>query len=179
MHNHKKIFIITGASGSGKTTAAEYMKSRYNINLVRTCTTRKMRSSEEGNEYIFLSKYQFQEKISNNKVLEYVESFGNYYGSLIESIENNYVNVICVDSRGAETIKKQYPDRAIIVLMYIQDIKLLMNRIESRAPTSQEELNLRLQEFNVYHNINYDHKIDASVSMNKIFEQIDSIVQSY
>ena len=41
----KKVFVITGATGSGKTTVARYLKKHYDMFKVITHTTRTPRSN--------------------------------------------------------------------------------------------------------------------------------------
>ena len=88
----KKLFLIDGAAGTGKTDLVEYVRNKYhNANVVRKYTTRSLRN-EEGNskrDLIFLSEEEFENKNFNpQKVYTYG---GKLYGfdenELVKSIE--------------------------------------------------------------------------------------------
>ena len=50
------IYVITGLSGSGKTTIAKEVSKKTNLPLVTTATTRPMRPGEKNSiDYWFLS----------------------------------------------------------------------------------------------------------------------------
>lgn len=73
-----EIVLITWVSGSGKSTLQEeFLKRGWKrpINF----TTRKPRSDEELDEYVFISKDNFMNKLKNWDFLEHVEYNGNFY----------------------------------------------------------------------------------------------------
>ena len=78
-----KLFVISGASGVGKgTILARVMKAREDLTFSVSATTRPPRPGEEdGREYYFLNREQFEEMIRNGEFLEYDEHAANYYGT--------------------------------------------------------------------------------------------------
>src|SRR3989344_7466660 len=84
MDASKKLFIVTGPSGVGKTTLAEQALKEYSdqIERTRTYTTREIRAGEEdGVGYNFISLNEFKRRIEKGFFLEYAEVYGKFYGS--------------------------------------------------------------------------------------------------
>lgn len=130
---NKKIIVITGASGTGKTTISHYLKEKYNIPNVITHTTRKPRVGEvNGVDYYFETKDSFSE----NHYLEQVEYSGNKYGSSEEGLNKMWSKVdicsIVVDTKGAIAYKRKYGEQAIIIFLEI-DLPVLAKRLKSRG----------------------------------------------
>lgn len=117
------IFILVGPSGSGKTTIEQRLLSNEAFALQRavTTTTREPRSGEQnGFEYWFLSKEDFKRGIEQGDFLEWIEGFGNFYGTSRKEIENRLKEgrpiSIVTDMPGALEIRKQFPHTKIIFL---------------------------------------------------------------
>ncbi|MDD3349120.1 MAG: guanylate kinase, partial [Bacilli bacterium] len=84
------LVVISGPSGVGKGTIRSALFEMEGHDLVYSIslTTRKPRSDEiNGREYWFISKEEFEQKIKDNKMLEYAEFVGNYYGTLLDTVE--------------------------------------------------------------------------------------------
>ena len=66
-----KLFVVSGASGVGKSTVlAEVMAKRDNLRFSVSATTRAPRPGEvDGESYYFISKEQFLEMISQKALL--------------------------------------------------------------------------------------------------------------
>lgn len=75
--NRPKILAIVGESGTGKTTAAEYIETLYDIPMVRSYTDREPRSPED-TSHTFLSKEEF-DAIPREDMIVYTEFGGNRY----------------------------------------------------------------------------------------------------
>lgn len=106
-----KVIVITGASGTGKTTISRYLEDKYRIPHVITHTTRAPRTGEKnGVDYYFETKESFDK----NHFLEQVEYSGNKYGSSVEGLEQAWQKSplvsIVVDSKGAIAYQKRYPE---------------------------------------------------------------------
>lgn len=130
---NKKIIVITGASGTGKTTISHYLKENYQIPNVITHTTRMPRDGEKnGVDYYFETDKSFSE----NHYLEKVEYSGHKYGSSEEGLESmwNKVDVasIVVDTAGAIAYKKKYGKQAIVIFLEL-DLPSLSERLKKRG----------------------------------------------
>lgn len=84
------LIVLSGPSGVGKGTvrqalfAQEDTKFEYSISV----TTRKPRQGErDGVDYFFKTREEFEEMIENNKLLEWAEYVGNYYGTPVDYVE--------------------------------------------------------------------------------------------
>ena len=106
------LFVVTGASGSGKTTLVKKALSTIpSIEFSVSATTRPIRSNEQdGVDYHFLSKEQFQSKIQNGDFLEWAEVYGNYYGTLKKPVEEALQSgssiLLDIDIKGAQQVRK-------------------------------------------------------------------------
>ena len=83
--NLYKPLIITGPSGVGKGTLIKNLNSQKYASLFEfsvSYTTRQARPGEnDGTDYCFVSKYQFDEMVDKDEFIEYQLVHGNYYGT--------------------------------------------------------------------------------------------------
>ena len=129
----KKIIVITGASGTGKTTISKYLQNTYHIPSVITHTTRLPRDGEkDGIDYYFETKDSFLK----NHYLEKVEYSGNWYGSSEESLNKTWekydVASIVVDTKGAVSYKEKYGKHAVVIFLEV-DLDTVTKRLEGRG----------------------------------------------
>ena len=78
-----KMFVISGASGVGKSTVLkQVMDGRDDLKFSVSATTRPPRPGEtDGVHYYFVTRERFEEMIRENAFLEYDAHAGNYYGT--------------------------------------------------------------------------------------------------
>lgn len=89
------MLILVGPSASGKTEAAKLLISKYNMKKLVTYTSRSMRQNEvQGIDYHFISVADFEQKISENFFIEYVNYNGNYYGTSREGLDSDKVVIL-------------------------------------------------------------------------------------
>ena len=74
------VYIVSAPSGSGKSTlVSELFKVVRNLDFSISYTTRPPRGSEQnGKEYFFVTKDQFEAMIKADEFLEYANVFGHY-----------------------------------------------------------------------------------------------------
>ena len=84
------LFIISAPSGAGKTSLVSELLTRLdNIQVSVSHTTRQSRSGEQdGVNYHFVSRQQFESMIEEQKFIEHAEVFGNYYGTSEEWVSS-------------------------------------------------------------------------------------------
>jgi guanylate kinase len=77
------VYIISAPSGSGKSTLVNELRSHVaGLKFSVSYTTRAPRGSEEnGREYFFVSREEFEAMIRNDEFLECADVYGNYYGT--------------------------------------------------------------------------------------------------
>ena len=83
------LVVISGPSGVGKSTViAEVMHQRDNLVFSVSYTTRAPRAGEEdGVNYHFVDKAEFERMIRDGELLEYTQYAGNYYGTALADIQ--------------------------------------------------------------------------------------------
>lgn len=142
--------IISGFSGVGKGTLVSGLLKKYdNYALSISATTRGMRSGEEnGKNYFFISKEEFEDKISKNEFLEYAKYVDNYYGTPKKYVEeqlNNGKDVLLeIEIQGAMQVKEMMPD-ALTIFIMPPSAEVLKNRLVGRGTESAEVINERLK----------------------------------
>lgn len=150
-----KLIIVVAPSGSGKGTLIDHIKKTFGdeIKYPVSCTTRVMRPEEiDGNVYHFISREEFKKRIDRHYFLEWAEYSGNLYGTpkkdILDHIAQGDMVLREVEIQGAQAIKKTM-NASELVIIYVDagSWKDLEKRIESRAPLSEKELELRHRRF--------------------------------
>lgn len=147
----KKLILIDGAAGTGKTDLVDYVKDKYhNANVLCKYTTRPFRDEEKNSslDLIFLSEEEFAKKnLDNKNIYSYG---GNLYGfdedELVESLEKYEFTLIII--RNTQIIKRlqnDYKYKAIVVPIYIYtDRNLVVERLKADGYT-QDKIDFRLR----------------------------------
>lgn len=144
-----KFIVISGPSGVGKGTVCNVLLNDLNAWYSVSMTTRNPREGEEeGKNYYFVTKEEFENKINNNELLEYNIYNNNYYGTpkdkIIEKI-NKGINVFSeIDVNGAKNIKKIFPE-ALLIYIAPPSIEELKKRLIGRGTETEEKINARLK----------------------------------
>ena len=139
------VFIISAPSGSGKSTlVGELMRLVPKLRFSVSYTTRYPRGQErDGQDYFFISREEFEERIAKGEFLEYAEVFGNYYGTHISELNragaDGYDLVLDIDVQGARQLKEKIPD-AVSIFILAPSRQVLEARLRAR---SQEEARIR------------------------------------
>ena len=144
-----KLFVISGASGVGKSTVLnKVMAERSDLRFSVSATTRAPRPGEiEAVNYYFVSKQEIEDMIQKNAILEYDAHAKNYYGTpraqLEEKLQRGNV-ILDIEPNGAFAVRSQRPDATLIFIMP-PSMEELENRLRSRGDTSQEQIRVRLE----------------------------------
>jgi guanylate kinase len=150
------LFIISAPSGSGKSTLVNGLRSQLSgLDFSISWTTRKPRGSEQnGREYHFTTREEFERMIANGEFLEYAEVFGeNLYGtarrSLDEAREAGHDLLLDIDVQGAQQVRERVPDAVSIFVMPPNPKALktrLRNRSRAEGNVDEADLERRLNE---------------------------------
>lgn len=149
------LFIISAPSGSGKSTLVnELRKQVTGIDFSISWTTRAPRGSEEnGREYYFATREEFERKIAEGAFLEHAEVFGNLYGtgrqSLEEARRQGHDLLLDIDVQGAAQVRKATPEAVSIFVLPPNPKQLrtrLRNRFRSEGQMNEADLYRRLSE---------------------------------
>ncbi|AMV60938.1 Guanylate kinase [Pediococcus damnosus] len=144
-----KIIVITGATGTGKTTVSDYLKTYYRIPKVITHTTRPARKDEvSGKDYYFETDKSF----FDNHYLENVVYAGYHYGSSYEGLERewqrNALASIVLDTKGAITYVEKLGTQVVVLYMTVSEQGSLAKRLHKRGDdTKMVEQRLASEEY--------------------------------
>ena len=144
------IFIISAPSGSGKSTlVSRVRRSLPNLEFSISYTTRSPRGAEQdGREYFFVSRKEFEDMIRKGEFLEHADVFGNYYGtsrSFLSKAEQQGKDLLLdIDVQGARQIKANYAD-AVSIFVLPPSWQELEGRLRGRATEGEEVISRRLQ----------------------------------
>ena len=180
MKNFKKLIIITGPSGVGKgTVVKEILGKKRNIWLSVSATTRNPRKGEvEGMNYYFLSIEKFKDMINKNQFLEWARFAGNYYGTLLssvnEKIEKGFSVLLEIEVEGAKQIKEKFPE-ALSIFLLPPSKEELERRIRNRGTEKEDAINKRL--IRSKYEIASSEKFDYVVTNNLVDETVKKILE--
>ncbi len=143
------LFIVSAPSGAGKTTLCNALQSRFkSLAYSVSHTTRSPRENEvNGQDYFFISKEMFEDKIRNGKWAEWAKVHDNYYGTCAEKLNEMLSSgrhiLLDIDVAGAAQIKSRFPESIAIFIMP-PSIEILESRLRSRGTDKEEEILKRI-----------------------------------
>lgn len=184
MSNHGVLTVISGFAGAGKGTIVKSLLEKYpeDYYLSISATTRKPRLGEqEGREYFFHTKEEFEELIENNGLIEWAEYVGNYYGTprayVEEQLKRGNNIILEIEQHGAFRVKELYTD-ALLLFITPPSVEILQERLVGRGTEELEVVEKRMQKaaeesehMEAYHYIIVNDKVDAAV------DQIHALIQ--
>ncbi len=143
------LMVVSAPSGAGKTSICrEIMRQFPNIRFSVSSTTRPPRPGEvDGKDYEFISPEEFQERRARGEFFEWVEKFGQYYGTSKKAMDaflsQGYDLILDIESRGAKAVRAQFP-RGIFIFILPPSLGELKSRLYVRGE-SAEIMEYRLQ----------------------------------
>jgi guanylate kinase len=183
------LFIISAPSGSGKSTlVSELRKQVSGVDFSISWTTRPPRGSEEnGREYFFASREEFERMRDAGMFLEYAEVFGkDYYGTPRQSLDDarrmGHDLLLDIDVQGAAQVRRTLPEAVSIFVLPPNPKELrtrLRNRSRAEGGVNEAELYRRLseasREIEKYREYGY---ILINDSLGRAVAQLEAIVQA-
>lgn len=143
------LLVVSGFSGAGKGTVMKKLLEIYdNYALSISMTTRQKRPGEQdGKDYFFVNTEEFEQKIQEQKVIEYAKYCDNYYGTPREYVEEQIACgkdvILEIEIQGALKVKEMFPD-AVLLFMMPPSAKELKRRLVSRGTETEEVINQRM-----------------------------------
>ena len=164
MQEKGKLFIISGPSGSGKSTIIEaLLKKRPELRYSISYTTRPSRGNEkDGEDYYFISKNAFEERMRAGDFAEWAEVHGHFYGTSAAYIEKTLAKgkaiLLDIDVVGAQKLLGRFPD-ATSIFVAPPTMDILERRLKARNTDSPAIVKKRLQnaEAEMAQAKDYDH----------------------
>ena len=144
------LIVLSGPSGVGKGTVRKAIFDHPNTNFRYSIsmTTRDARVGEEdGIDYFFKSRDEFEKLIEEDKFIEYAQYVGNYYGTPVDyvkdTIESGNDIFLEIEVEGAKQVREKFPDELFIFLSP-PGIKALQERLIKRGTDSNDVIERRI-----------------------------------
>ena len=162
------LYIISAPSGSGKSTLVNEMRKFVpHLEFSISFTTRSPRGSEQnGREYHFITRPEFEQMLVRNEFLEHAQVFDNYYGTakavLDQASQRGNDVLLDIDVQGERQVKQKMPEAVSIFVLPPSRVELesrLRKRSLSENVRSEETIRQRLdrarKEIENYPNYDY------------------------
>ncbi|MGN1004746.1 MAG: guanylate kinase [Oscillospiraceae bacterium] len=145
-----QLIVLSGPSGVGKSTViSELLSERKDIHFSVSFTTRSPRVGEEnGVNYNFVDRAEFERMISAGELLEHAEYVGNYYGTSLKVIQEKLdqgVDVLLdIEVQGAAKVRAKCPE-AVLIFIMPPSFEELSRRLHGRNTDDEDVISGRLQ----------------------------------
>lgn len=145
------LFVISAPSGAGKTSlVAEMLKNDAKLGVSISHTTRPMREGEQdGVNYHFVSRDEFEAMIARGDFLEHADVFGNYYGTsqvwVRETLARGEDVILEIDWQGAEQVRRLIPE-CVSIFIVPPSAEVLRERLTGRGTDAPDVVERRLRE---------------------------------
>lgn len=177
-----RLYIVAGCSGVGKGTLLKlFLEKNPEVKFSVSATTRKPRQGEEdGVNYFFITRDEFQNLIEKGDFLEWAEFSGNFYGTKKSFVEKTLAKgqdlILEIEVQGARQVKEKMPD-AISIFIMPPSLEDLETRLRGRHTEDEAAIQRRLGEAakEIEAGKNFDYRIvndnieDALEVMQKIY----------
>tara|TARA_R110002073_G_scaffold89451_1_gene211869 strand:- start:27020 stop:27652 length:633 start_codon:yes stop_codon:yes gene_type:complete len=143
------LFIVSAPSGAGKTSlVAALVEKVKGLRISVSHTTRERRPGEvDGENYHFIARELFLDKVTDSRFLEHAEVFGNLYGTssdwVGEVLARGEDVVLEIDWQGAQQVRRLMPD-AVSVFILPPSVEILSQRLRGRGSDDESVIARRL-----------------------------------
>ena len=143
------LYIISAPSGAGKTSLVKALLERLSGVVVSVShTTRAPRPGEQdGVDYHFIDKDEFERLVERGEFLEHAQVFDNYYGTrratVLERLEADEDVILEIDWQGARQVSAAFPE-ALRVFILPPSREALLERLTTRGQDSDEVISRRM-----------------------------------
>ena len=141
------LIVISSPSGAGKTSVCKkLLELDSELRASVSVTTRKPRNNEtNGIDYIFISKEDFNKKISDGEFLEYANVFNNKYGTLASStkdlLNKNFDVLFDIDWQGTQQLS-QNNNNILTIFILPPDKNEIERRLKKRETENSENIDI-------------------------------------
>ena len=176
------LFVVSAASGTGKTSLVKALLERVNnLHVSVSHTTRGQRPGElDGVHYHFSTKEDFLASVQDGGFIEYAEVFGNYYGTAQRTVKEQLAKghdvLLEIDWQGAEQVRKLFPESKQIFILPPSQFDLrqrLSNRGTDSVEVIEHRLSCAVQDMQQY--VNFDFVI-INDDFNKALHDLEAVI---
>ncbi|CAD9195836.1 guanylate kinase [Acinetobacter bohemicus] len=176
------LFVVSAASGTGKTSLVKALLERVNnLHVSVSHTTRGQRPGElDGVHYHFSQKEDFLALVQQGGFIEYAEVFGNYYGTAQTTVKQQLAKghdvLLEIDWQGAEQVRKLFPESQQIFILPPSQFDLrqrLSNRGTDSVEVIEHRLSCAVEDMQQY--LNFDYLI-INDDFNKALHDLESVI---
>jgi guanylate kinase len=149
LHPQPFLIVISGPSGVGKDSVVkELLRRNDSMDFVVTATSREKREKEqEGVDYFFITKAEFERMIRDNEFLEHSLVYDQYKGIPKKQVLNVWAKgkdvILRIDFQGAMKIRGLFPEALMIFLLPTSETEL-RQRLMDRKTETPETIGLRM-----------------------------------
>ena len=148
------IFVLSGPSGTGKSTICQSLRQSPNFSFIVSYTTRAARAGETNHEdYTFVDEADFVAKIDQGFFLEHAHVHGLRYGTpkqdVIDQINEGRDVVLDIDVEGARQIRaledKEIQEALVDIFILPPSLEELEKRLRKRGTENEQQIQTRLE----------------------------------
>lgn len=179
-----QLIVVSGPSGAGKDTIiSRVADDNKKVWISVSATSRKPRKGEQdGINYFFLERQDFENKIKEDYFLEYAEYAGNYYGTprekIVEKLDKGIDVILVIEIQGAMKIKEILPETLFIFIMPPSE-KILLKRLAGRKTEDKkkiiERFEIAYKEINEVTKYNY---VVVNDDLNEAVLKVEAIIKA-
>ena len=176
------LFVVSAASGTGKTSLVKALLERVNnLHVSVSHTTRGQRPGElDGVHYHFSNKEDFLNLVNEGGFIEYAEVFGNYYGTaqatVKEQLAKGHDVLLEIDWQGAQQVRRLFPESKQIFILPPSQFDLrerLSNRGTDAVDVIEHRLSCAVEDMQQYSNFDY---IIINDDFNKALHDLEAVI---
>ncbi|WP_168381548.1 guanylate kinase [Acinetobacter indicus] len=176
------LFVVSAASGTGKTSLVKALLERVNnLHVSVSHTTRGQRPGElDGVHYHFTQKQDFIDLVEQGGFIEYAEVFGNYYGTaqatVKEQLAKGHDVLLEIDWQGAQQVRNLFPESKQIFILPPSQFDLrqrLSNRGTDTVDVIEHRLSCAVEDMQQY--VNFDYVI-INDDFNKALHDLEAVI---
>ena len=176
------LFVVSAASGTGKTSLVKALLERVNnLHVSVSHTTRGQRPGElDGVHYHFSTKEDFLNLVNQGGFIEYAEVFGNYYGTAQATVQEQLAKghdvLLEIDWQGAPQVRRLFPESKQIFILPPSQFDLrqrLSNRGTDSVEVIEHRLSCAVEDMQQYTNFDY---VIINDDFNKALHDLESVI---
>lgn len=162
------IIALIGKAGSGKDTFLKTLIAAHpELHPMISYTTRPSRSGEtEGKDYYFINDKQFLELVDNNQMFEYTQFNSWYYGTGIQSVREDKLNIGVLNPAGIKNLLKRDDVNLKVFMIDTDDGERIIRQLSREEKPNTTEIIRRYEtDKKDFLQIHFDYEILLNTTM--------------